>query len=382
MEVNHDFNGKDSIKYGKSFVPEYQGQCKNPFSNQQSNEIPDSKRLLGDQIRNFYLETVTAKQECREQNSQTNDTLLLKPPESFEPQDDYFDPRTSHHNIQISNQSTISLKSSKGISVHTLFNYAQNGNLRELRSALLSGVFDINIRDDFSWTLLMSAAYNGRKEVVKFLLNKNVDIKERNRRGYTAHDLALFSNNIKIAELIRNAGAMNVNDEPSNKLDNHCESTNSGTSSSINRREWCNICHKEFCLSTGEKNDDHMFSTTHLFNLQDKTKFHASCLIPSNNIGYKLMLKNGWRTNKGLGKHENGIKQPIKTALKQDRKGLGASTIRISKARVTHFNGFDTRIRCETSNKDLNVKTVKARIQELKNEKLWEKTMINTYFKR
>ena len=371
MEVNSDFNKKDNLHYCKTFVPECAGQHKNRFSN----ETPITKSLLGNQIRNFYLETVTTKQECKEQNSQINNILPNKSLSGI--QDDCCPSPTSSHEIQVLNQSANPLKSIKGISVHTLFNYAQNGNLRELKLALLSGKFDTNVRDDFSWTLLMSSAYNGHEEVVKFLLNKNVNLKGRNRRGHTAYDLALLSNNIKIAELIRNAATLNINEKS-----NNCSkfTINLGTSSSINRREWCNICHEEFHLSTCKKND-HMFSTTHLLNLPNKAKFHASCLIPSNNIGYKLMLKDGWRENKGLGKHENGIKQPIKTSLKRDRKGIGSSTKRITKVRVTHFNPSNTRIKLKTSDKDMNIKTVKARIQDLKNEKLWEKSMINKHFK-
>ena len=51
------------------------------------------------------------------------------------------------------------------------------------------------------------------------------------------------------------------------------------------------------------------------------------------------MLQEGW-TEGGLGAREHGRLQPVKTALKRDRRGLGSAGV--EPARVTHFGPKDT----------------------------------------
>ena len=51
--------------------------------------------------------------------------------------------------------------------------------------------------------------------------------------------------------------------------------------------------------------------------------------ISSDNIGFKLLVKAGWEQNTGLGKHRNGIVNPIETVVKRNRLGLGMSNPRV-----------------------------------------------------
>lgn len=44
--------------------------------------------------------------------------------------------------------------------------------------------------------------------------------------------------------------------------------------------------------------------------------------ITSSNIGFKLLQKMGWK-GKGLGKHEQGIVEPIKSGIRDPRLGVG-----------------------------------------------------------
>jgi hypothetical protein len=49
--------------------------------------------------------------------------------------------------------------------------------------------------------------------------------------------------------------------------------------------------------------------------LSKKKDFEASSLdtkIPSTNIGYKMMMKAGWCPGEGLGKHKDGIVEPVR----------------------------------------------------------------------
>ncbi|RDD40015.1 G patch domain and ankyrin repeat-containing protein 1 [Trichoplax sp. H2] len=370
MSTNSDLIKKAGITY-KNFVPE----CKprNRFADSLSNDAPVTKELLGNKIRNFYLETVATNPECEDQNSLNSFSQVPKPTSvtNF----NNFDPQTSIQETNVPNTPTNHLKSTQyaeRISIHTIFKYAEKGKLSRLKTALQSGMFNVNVRDNFSWTLLMSSSYNGQEEVTLFLLSMKIDVEARNRRGQTAYDLALLSSNHKIAELIRNS-AIAKNNSLSRDYNYGSSSNHTLTiPSSINQKKWCNVCNKELSLSYASKiQDDHAYSTTHLFNVQDKIKLQTSYAIPSSSIGYKLMLKSGWKTNKGLGKHGNGRKYPIKTALKNDRKGIGAS--KRPTVKVTHFKAFDTNILDKPCNKFINMK---IRTQELKEERAWEKAMI------
>lgn len=65
-----------------------------------------------------------------------------------------------------------------------------------------------------------------------------------------------------------------------------------------------------------------------------ETKFSSLAIQPSNK-GFKLLEKMGWKECEGgLGRNRQGSLLPVKTMLKDDKKGLGASPRK--RARVTH----------------------------------------------
>jgi len=49
----------------------------------------------------------------------------------------------------------------------------------------------------------------------------------------------------------------------------------------------------------------------------------ANTKIPSSNIGYKMLLKMGWKDGVGLGKNLQGRKEPVPQGTKGDFRGLG-----------------------------------------------------------
>jgi len=61
-----------------------------------------------------------------------------------------------------------------------------------------------------------------------------------------------------------------------------------------------------------------------------------SCLkLDQSNKGFRLLSQLGWRENEGgLGRRRQGNLEPVKTALKRNKKGLGAGPK--VKARITH----------------------------------------------
>ena len=64
--------------------------------------------------------------------------------------------------------------------------------------------------------------------------------------------------------------------------------------------------------------------------------------LPTGNPGYQILLKGGWDGERGLGKHNNGVLNPIKTRIKNDRLGLGIAPL--CPARVSHVaSDYQTR---------------------------------------
>ncbi|CAG5101374.1 Similar to Gpank1: G patch domain and ankyrin repeat-containing protein 1 (Mus musculus) [Cotesia congregata] len=51
------------------------------------------------------------------------------------------------------------------------------------------------------------------------------------------------------------------------------------------------------------------------------------------------MLNNGWNDRNGLGPYGSGLKYPVKTILKRDRRGLGEKPYQ--KPKITHFKSND-----------------------------------------
>uniref|UniRef100_A0A8D8M113 G patch domain and ankyrin repeat-containing protein 1 homolog n=2 Tax=Cacopsylla melanoneura TaxID=428564 RepID=A0A8D8M113_9HEMI len=90
----------------------------------------------------------------------------------------------------------------------------------------------------------------------------------------------------------------------------------------------CDLCDMEIS-ETNYK--EHLLSTIHQFYKQlkametneGKLVKPVNYGIPEENIGFQLLLKSGWTKQSGLGKSKSGIRAPIKTKMKNDRKGIG-----------------------------------------------------------
>ena len=52
--------------------------------------------------------------------------------------------------------------------------------------------------------------------------------------------------------------------------------------------------------------------------------------IDSNNIGFKMLKSMGYNEGEGLGKEQNGIKQPIKIQIREPRAGLSCQPVAFS----------------------------------------------------
>lgn len=81
---------------------------------------------------------------------------------------------------------------------------AYEGDLESLKKLLGTNV---NIQDERGWTPLMSAAENGKLEIVKYLLKNKASPNLRNEKGDTALIRACVTNQIEILKLLIENGA-------------------------------------------------------------------------------------------------------------------------------------------------------------------------------
>jgi len=239
--------------------------------------------------------------------------------------------------------------------INTLLKAVEQKDLKFLQKYMTSE--NVNISDDFGWTPLMSAAYCGHLDIVQFLLTLGANKKIRDKSGLTAAQLALKKNYLSIVALLKKKSELSSNNNQSlTNISKICNTNilpmrSISTESSVEHHKdtftekkiefsqntpfYCEICEATFQETTPQKHEN---STLHIFNTKPKLK-HAMYGISRQNKGYRMLLNTGWDEEVGLGPSGKGIKYPIKTCLKIDRKGLGQPTE--NEYKVTHFKTND-----------------------------------------
>lgn len=193
---------------------------------------------------------------------------------------------------------------------------------------------DLNSVDVYGWSGLMMAASAGSLDCVRFLLANNADTTIKDRSHHNALSLAQKSNHLAIVELIE------MHETKRHELlgeDVISIADDSDVSVEVEDNPFfCEACQKTFYETTPEQ---HRLSIVHkLIDRSDHVlakRYHIS----DSNIGFQLILKQGWNRELGLGPaHNVGMSFPVKTTIRKSRSGLGTKQ---EPARITHFNAFD-----------------------------------------
>ena len=90
--------------------------------------------------------------------------------------------------------------------LNTLFDYARNGQVQALSSAIDQGI-PVYLRNHNGDTFLILAAYREQAEIVNALLARDADVNALNNRGQSALTSAIFMQNTDIAKALLDAGA-------------------------------------------------------------------------------------------------------------------------------------------------------------------------------
>lgn len=244
---------------------------------------------------------------------------------------------------------------------HQLLRYSQHGDLKGVKRLLEKENCDVNFRDGYYWTALMCAAYAGKKDVVSYLLKRGaawVGVCET--KGKDALILAEEAGHQDIVQQLQDS----LRDHPQDLIPR----------AHPPERKYCNVCKTHYQEDTIET---HERSTVHLFNKKKKLP-PTYYVIPEHNIGYKMMLKEGWDSEAGLGPNGTGRKFPVQTVLKRDQKGLGFQNN--EKPKVTHFAANDSLAVARpaiTYKRTERVATVSKKEERKKEEKTkaWERDL-------
>lgn len=187
----------------------------------------------------------------------------------------------------------------------------------------------VNATDQFGWTGLMMAAYEGHLDVTKVLLRLGADLHVKNNKNETALILADRAKRHGVVKFLKESLepiCLSSDDDAADDDDD-----NNG-----NRTHFCDIC--QMNVAKGDRKS-HETSTLHRFNRTDAPSTAHRFGIPDTNVGFQMLLQQGWNRERGLGAEQNGIIYPIKTTLRKPRSGLGVR--QCSKAKITHFKPFD-----------------------------------------
>jgi ankyrin repeat protein len=277
------------------------------------NHERDQGPLTGDEAMTFYqdiLSTTTQQDDVKKPCSSNLNRKRRKSAESFK----------SMHS------ETLSPDEAK----RSLLYGSQHGDEEMVRKAINSGCCDLNCVDSFHWTALMCACKGGHSSIVRRLLHAGASWRDiLDKSGRNALDLAQLGGFSDIVLLLLNNGEefqIEGNDKRKRrKLRRHLPSY------------WCSECTMDVADSIRHK---HKNSTVHQFSCRHGKgmKPGPNYMLRHSNVGYQMMLRDGWSEEKGLGAAGQGRWYPIKTVLKRDRKGFGAMS---DSPRVTHFGSFD-----------------------------------------
>lgn len=207
-----------------------------------------------------------------------------------------------------------------------LFRAATTNDVTTIERMKIANKRLINACDQFGWTALMMASYEGNLDAVKVLLRSGANIHHENNRKQTAITLADQAKHHTIVDFLKQS------------LEPICLSSDDDDDDDAAADNYfCDICRMDFA-SVDRKS--HETSTLHRFNRNDSQSSVPRFGIPETNVGYQMLLQQGWNRDSGLGADQNGIMYPIKTTLRKPRSGLGVR--QPNKPKVTHFKPFDS----------------------------------------
>ncbi|XP_070965558.1 G patch domain and ankyrin repeat-containing protein 1-like isoform X2 [Oncorhynchus clarkii lewisi] len=272
--------------------------------------------------------------------------------------------RRAGQHVQASRQQANTTSTTTELEGLRLLRCAQEGDLSGVRGLLSRGV-DVNFQDSWWWTGVMCAAAAGQRGVVRLLLQQGAAwVGVVDTQGRDARELARMAGHSGVLEELDHYGSPQdcdherqrgpqVSDRPGRQRGQHnhyrretqdhqdhssppavAAVQTHQNQSTQNQTQWCPVCSVHYSSPP----ETHLSSTLHLFSLSRPAPLPHYCLPPST-PAYQMMLRSGWTPGGGLGPEGEGHKQPVRTVLKRDSRGLGYGPT--PRPKVTHFQPKD-----------------------------------------
>ncbi|KRY92190.1 G patch domain and ankyrin repeat-containing protein 1 -like protein [Trichinella pseudospiralis] len=293
------------------------GSEKPPISTSSREEQSNSSTVNGDEIQRFYVKELPC---CSSDYKNFPDKLST-----------HYQVKATRKHVERRCLPTSS-SSSRSTALNRFFKAASEGDNDALLNCLLKDRIGINETDDFRWTALMCAAYAGHLNTVMFLLQYGAEPEIKNQKAKTASNLAADNGQYHIENLLKEFLLERQRLQSSVSDSGFAEASTAAINVEQQVENFCTSCNRPY------SDPHHHTSTGHLFQTW-QIDLQPCFSINSSNIGYKMMVKSGWKETTGLGKEEKGRHYPVKTALKRDRYGLG---LKKQKCRISHFSAFDS----------------------------------------
>ncbi|XP_034948934.1 G patch domain and ankyrin repeat-containing protein 1 homolog [Chelonus insularis] len=282
---------------------------------QNKQKITDKVNFQGDEAKIAYEAIINENSESKtkKQSQHVNNKFKSEP----------------KHSNELKNKIRNEARNQKNftVNINSIFKSIEQGDLEFLNEHLTPE--NVNIVDSFGWTPLMSAAFCGNTAIIEFLLKLGANKNCREKTGLSALQLAQKNKHIAVIKILT---------AKTSKPSNTVEKTNDELLHDNNEcleKFYCSTCKTNFQNTTVKQ---HNASILHIFNLKPELPGPVYG-IPKQNKGYQIMVNKGWNEKEGLGPSGSGVKFPIKTILKRDRKGLGNRLN--SKPKITHFASGD-----------------------------------------
>lgn len=245
-----------------------------------------------------------------------------------------------------------------------LFRAVMAGDLATIDRMCLNNR-NANVTDQFGWSALMMAACEGHLDVIKTLVRVGARVNIQSFKGDTAIGLAEKGKHEHVVKFLRQILAPSEPICLSSDEDEISRETATNKSAKT-QTFFCDICQAVF-LETDRKS--HTASTLHRFNRTDSQARSRHFGIPESNVGFQMLIQQGWDRESGLGANQNGVMYPIKTTLRKPRSGLGVR--QPAKPKVTHFKPHDENAVKSTFSPPLRIVKTKRqlRIEQLRTQR-------------
>ncbi|GAB0090380.1 G patch domain and ankyrin repeat-containing protein 1 homolog [Sergentomyia squamirostris] len=202
----------------------------------------------------------------------------------------------------------------------------------------------VETRDEFGWTALMMAACEGASDTFTFLLEAGASANATDSYGNSVESLARKKGQRGILEILENWVFLH-----GNRGDRDADTV-------MVSPHFCETCRIEFRETSRA---EHETSTLHKFNTKSSITFTQRFPVSNSNRGCRIMMKQGWNKQDGLGPSGSGNLFPIKTVRRRGRTGLGVPQ---DPPKITHFKPNDP----------AGVRKINSRRERSRKDILWD----------